>query len=114
MGQRSSRATWAKRVERWRDSGLTAKEFAAEVGTNARTLSYWKWKLRQGSSAPRKTARRRASPKPSFVEVSVAEPPAVHEAKPLELVVGRVTIRLPRDFDDETLSRLLRVLERRA
>jgi hypothetical protein len=35
---RESRETWAKRVERWRDSGLTAKEYAAELGINVRSL----------------------------------------------------------------------------
>jgi hypothetical protein len=30
--ERASRETWAKRVERWKDRGLTAKEYAAEVG----------------------------------------------------------------------------------
>ena len=29
---RTSRETWAKRVERWKDGGLRAKEYAAEVG----------------------------------------------------------------------------------
>ena len=42
---RTSRAEWAKRVERWQDSGLTAKEYAAETGLNASTLSYWKRRL---------------------------------------------------------------------
>ncbi len=37
---RESRETWAKRVERWRDSGLTAKEFAAEMGINEQ-LAMW-------------------------------------------------------------------------
>ncbi len=32
------REQWAKRVERWKDSGLTAKEFAAETGINAQSL----------------------------------------------------------------------------
>jgi hypothetical protein len=36
---------WAKRVERWRDSGLTTAEFAAPVGINAKTLTYWAWTL---------------------------------------------------------------------
>jgi len=34
---RVSRDEWAKRVERWKDSGLTAKEFASEVGINPRS-----------------------------------------------------------------------------
>jgi hypothetical protein len=28
------REEWAKRVERWRDSGLTTAEFAAELGVS--------------------------------------------------------------------------------
>jgi hypothetical protein len=37
---RVGREEWAKRVERWRDSGLTTAEFAAEVGINPKTLTY--------------------------------------------------------------------------
>jgi len=44
--ERASRETWAKHVERWRDGGLTAKEYAAEAGVNAHSLSWWKWRLR--------------------------------------------------------------------
>jgi DNA-binding transcriptional regulator YiaG len=44
---KTTSAEWAKRVERWQDSGLTAKEFAAELNVNAGTLSYWKYKLRK-------------------------------------------------------------------
>ena len=32
---RLDRDEWRRRVERWKDSGLTAKEFAAETGINA-------------------------------------------------------------------------------
>jgi hypothetical protein len=42
---RATRAVWAKRVERWGESGLTCAEFAAELGINPRTLTYWKWIL---------------------------------------------------------------------
>jgi hypothetical protein len=45
--ERTSRETWTKRVERWKDSGLTAAEYAAEnsvvnrplASTDARTLA---------------------------------------------------------------------------
>ena len=46
---------WAKRVERWQRSGLSAREFAARHGLNGRTLAYWGWRVRTtspvGSSA---------------------------------------------------------------
>src|SRR5436305_195417 len=35
---RVNREEWAERVERWKDSGLSAKEFGAELGINPRTL----------------------------------------------------------------------------
>jgi hypothetical protein len=46
--ERVSREAWAKRVERWRDSGLSAAEYAAEIGVKAHTLSWWKWRLGSG------------------------------------------------------------------
>jgi hypothetical protein len=42
-GNRASRDEWQKRVDRWKDSGLTAKEFAAETGINAGTLQFWSY-----------------------------------------------------------------------
>ena len=60
---RASAAEWAKRVERWKDSGLTTKEFAAEMGLKASTLTYWKWKLGnderdKGADSASRTSRR--------------------------------------------------------
>src|SRR5262249_27057562 len=40
-----NREVWEKRIERWRESGLTAKEFAGEAGVNAGTLTHWKYRL---------------------------------------------------------------------
>src|SRR6185436_12251706 len=44
---RVEREEWAKRVERWRDSGLTTAEFAAELGINPHSLTYWAWTLKR-------------------------------------------------------------------
>ena len=111
--ERVSRETWAKRVERWADSGLTAKEFAAEAGLNPSTLSYWKWRLRgkRPATSRRATARgaaRTVSPL-SFVEVTKGV--AAAELFEIELCSG-VRVRVPGSFDAEALSRLLGVLER--
>lgn len=40
---RSAREVWEERVRRLGESDLTIGEFAAELGINAHTLSYWKW-----------------------------------------------------------------------
>src|SRR5688572_27597837 len=55
---RVAREEWAKRVERWCESGLTAAEFAAELGINARTLTYWKWVLGRKHGARNGPGRR--------------------------------------------------------
>ena len=117
---RASRAEWAKRVERWRDSGLSAKEYASETGLKATTLSYWKWRLgaaeRGRSSGPRPVGLRTimgrspaAARAPRFVEVT----PAVQtpSAEPLTLELqGAIMVRVPVGFDEETLVRVLRVV----
>ena len=105
---RTSRAEWAKRVERWRDSGLTAKEFAAEAGVNASTLAYWSWRLR-ASRSKRPTSR--SSPSRSrFVELTPSLVPSTAPAM-LELVLGEsIRIRIPSGFDEETLARVVRAV----
>src|SRR5258706_15736009 len=107
---RDARATWAKRVERWSESGLPAAEFAAEIGVNARTLTYWKWKLGRPE-------QRRAAPKPEFVEVVPATSSSTSDVAPpdsLEVVLGGgVVIRVPARFDADALRRVVVALEAR-
>src|SRR5690349_5642021 len=43
--KREGREVWEQRVRRLKESGLTAKAFAAELGINLHTLQGWKWKL---------------------------------------------------------------------
>lgn len=128
---RTSAEEWSKRVARWKDSGLTAKEFAAETGINASTLAYWRWRLsvaeRAGStdsgqpvrgnasaasSRKRRTTRAgkaAATKSPEFVEIpmaAVTTPPAT-----LELLLGKdVRVRIPADFDEAALTRVLRAV----
>ncbi len=121
---RASEAQWAKRVERFRDSGLSAKEFAAETGLNASTLSYWRWKLAAQATGKAKAARTAASTRPArartakptkraatpkFVEVPVAAVTTTPAA--LELWVGEVRVRVSQGFDEATLTRVVRAVE---
>ena len=59
----NTRGIWADRVARWVNSGLTAREFSAEEGINASTLTHWKWRL--GTEA----VERPGVPALGFVEV---------------------------------------------
>ena len=114
---KSTSADWAKRVERWKDSGLSAKEFAAQTGLNASTLTYWSWKLRAGvakepadrGTSPERTARRSTKASPRFVEVSTS---IEASSTALELVLNRgIILRVPTGFDEATLMRAVRALE---
>jgi len=113
---RTSRAEWQKRIERWRDSGLSAEEFAAELGINVGTLRHWKYFLAKegnGVRAQKQGARRR---KPaSFVEVSPAAMSVAPSSSTVsfELEIGGRRVRIPAQFEAEALSRLIAVLERR-
>ena len=97
---RATREQWAKRVEQWKQSGLTAREFARRRGLAARSLSWWKWRL---SSAAR--------PAPPVVEVVAL---ARSSGAPFELVLDeRLQLRVSPGFDAEELQRLLATLEAR-
>jgi hypothetical protein len=120
---RVAREEWAKRVERWRESGLTSAEFAAELGINPRTLTYWKWVLgkeargekREWPSRKSAGRARRAATRDAESKTALAELVEVHAASrdarfELELGAGRC-IRVPASFDATELRRLLDVLE---
>jgi hypothetical protein len=116
--ERASRETWAKRVERWKESGLTAKEYAAELGINAHSLSWWRWRLGAGEVKPTARPRRAirnatpttiSTPPLTFVEMTAAA-----ATEPLEVVLpSSIRIRVPSSFEASTLGRLLDVLEQR-
>ena len=102
----SSRAEWEKRLERWKDSGLSAEQFAAEIGVNAGTLRQWKYSLAAKGRAVR-------AAESSFVEVKpVATVEGSSSTAVFELEVGRRRLRIPAQFDADALYRLIAVLER--
>jgi hypothetical protein len=95
---------------------LTAKEFAAELDVAASSLTFWKWKLRR-----EKVAQDEASPKTVKPLIKAAESkflqlvPTYDEAAgstvALEVLIrGDVVVRVPRGFDEQTLTRVLRAL----
>lgn len=122
---RVAREEWAERVERWRDSGLTCAEFSAELGVNARTLTYWKWVLgKEARGEKRKWPSRKTRSRVTRARATgliPSAPPVVAglievRAEPrdgrfeLDLGAGR-RLRVPASFDATELRRLLDVLE---
>jgi hypothetical protein len=106
---REKREVWADRVRRWSESGLTAKEFATELGVNVHSLNHWKWRL---TSEARDSGERAPSARPGFVEVVT---PRVREERAPELFEVQlprgVVVRVPQRFDGSALQRLLAALE---
>ncbi len=105
----TGRARWTERVEQWKQSGLTAREYAAQAGLNAGTLCYWKWRLsRDARTQTTSTAtRRRRSRQPKFVELAPMS--VIDERIEIELSNGH-RLRVPASFDAEALSRLVEIV----
>jgi len=110
--RRANRQEWQKRVDRWKASGLTAKEFAAEMGVNAGTLQFWSSKLKRREVrvvAPR--APRVAVPvASSFLEVRPISVRDVDARIEVELANGR-RLHVPPTFDATVLQKLIAALE---
>src|SRR5262245_58574018 len=93
MEQAATREAWAKRIERWKDSGLTAKEFAAEIGISPRSLTWWRWRLASKPklappAPPVKRRRRQDKTKPATPSpMTFVEMPGVVASEPIELVL---------------------------
>jgi transposase len=106
------RATWSKRVESWKRSGLSADEFAARHGLRAKTLMWWRWNLGRTSGSAALTVRKATTTTVgplTFVEMTHAS-----SREPFEIVLSSdVRVRVPAMFDEHALARLLDVLERR-
>ena len=122
---RTSREEWAKRVERWQDSGLSAQEFCAELGYNPRTLSFYKYDLKKkaahqasevslrGAATGKKAARAqgangpRKSASTTFVPARIVATRSPDSERVLVITVGSVRFEIPAGFDVEYVSRLL-------
>jgi hypothetical protein len=121
MARADVREVWAKRVERWKESGLTAKEFATEVGISPRSLAWWKWRLSAkttktlttaAAEKPRRRSRKATAP---VTPLTFVEMTSVVGSDPIEVVLTTgVRIRLPSNFEAASFERLLGVLERRS
>ena len=109
--EKASPEMWRERVERWKASGLQAKEFAAAENLSPRSLSWWRWQLQRRSEVPatkKRTRRaRKCAASMSFVPVVVR----AAEATPMEIVLpGEIRVRIEVGFDEATLLRLVRTL----
>ena len=105
-------------------SGLSFTEFARSKGLPMQRLGWWKARL-TGKLVDRSvhaTRRTRATTTPHFVPVIAAGAAPTHRTASTAAVVpaargvfelalpGALTLRIPHDFHEESLARILRVL----
>jgi hypothetical protein len=97
---RVSREEWVKRVERWRDSGLTTADFAAELGINPHNLTYGldveTRGRRQEASWPKKSRKQAVRSEGGGVEHAVRggeEPHAARAVRARDPPAGGCTYR---------------------
>ena len=111
---RANRETWAKRVERWKDSGLTAAEFATEIGVSAKALSWWKWQLGRTAPAAKPRARRSRTPKAVVTPLTFVEMSTPVKSEPIEIVFpSGIRVWVSASVDAEALGRVIAALEGR-
>jgi hypothetical protein len=119
------RAYWRDLIEQWEASGATQEAFCEARGVAVASLRWWKWRLGvEGAGEARRPQGRLSQPGPvsgpAFVPVRIVERGepcgASSPGGAFELSLpGGVRLRVPGDFEAESLARLLVVLgERRA
>ena len=116
MASKSKHEEWTRRVREWRESGLTAQEYAARLGVSVPSLYHWRSKLRaegaregEGSSAPSEPVVPVLN---SFVEV-VPTRPSPQSAFEVVLKSG-AQVRVPMGFDAASFEKLMLTLERQS
>jgi len=107
---------WREMVQRWRQSGVTIRDFCDAHGLSEPSFYGWRREIakRDGQTGERSTrtsarsARRHASGLPAFVPLRVTP---TEPASALEVVVGAGhVVRVAPGFDAATLRSLLAVL----
>jgi hypothetical protein len=100
---------WRRRIDAWRQSGLSQKAYCEQNHLALSTFSLWRQRLTN-----------REKPKPVSACLEIVPVPRVQSpvvpARPVVLVVGagRYRLELMDGFQRETLQEVLQVLEARA
>jgi hypothetical protein len=102
MTPRRSAQDWAALVGELDASGLSVSHFAARQGLSARTLAWWRWKVRQGQVERPDDGIR-------FVELAV-EPDPAGTAIVLRIERFGMEIEIRPGFDPELLRTVVGAL----
>ncbi|MCB9658385.1 MAG: hypothetical protein H6726_12120 [Sandaracinaceae bacterium] len=105
---------WPDHVRAWRASGDTARAYCAAHGLNVNRLWSWSARMQDEKKAARKIAKSGAGIRMALVRPTrpTVTATSVTRGTGVRLSVGAVRVEVERGFDEETLSRVLAVLER--
>lgn len=97
------RKFWENHLRDWQASGLSQAGYCRKHSLSDKSFGYWKKRLASSRVAV------------SLVEVPRLQPASgLPPCRPLRLLLGnRYGVEIERGFDEQTLDRLLRVLEER-
>lgn len=111
-----SSTEWAEEIERWKRSGLSRAEYAAQSGLKLGSLSYWKWHF-ETKGKTRLGGKRKPAKSLSFVEVTRNPKEAMTNANASSwyevTLANGARVRVSSEFDEPSLLRLVELLERR-
>ena len=93
MNPNAKQKKWQRIITKWRESGLSQKQFCQENGINVSTFYFYKKKLKKISP---------------FVELSPVK--LVPENISIHLNSRNISISIPNSFCENTLLRLLKTL----
>lgn len=119
----ASAALWKKRVEQWRASGLSSKDFCDGQDFTAGGLRYWahrlqKKKVQPAEAPPQGVRLARVVRAPTAAKTSMASRSVGDQASRTEsallLKVQGASIAVRSGFDEATLASVLDVLDQRA
>jgi hypothetical protein len=96
---------WKKAIQSWEASGISQSAFCRKTGLNVKTLNRWNLKLKHKNLTPKKSI--------TFIQLPLMEqnkPESISENE-LQLYVNeQYRITVSKGFGEETLQRLLKVL----
>lgn len=100
---------WSDLLSAWKQSGLSQAEFCRRREVKVVTFAWWKRQLQPASAEPvKRRGHLRKSLRP-FVEVRLA---GTSSLPAYEVILARSrSIRVPSEFDAQTLSRLITAVE---
>jgi transposase len=101
---RTAASEWSERVRAWRESGLSAEEFAKRGGYRPKTLQWWSSEL-----VRRSRVKSIVAPTVAMARVRVA-PQRAAANESVAVIVGDARIEVRRGFDSVLLCDVVRAL----